>query len=195
MSLRLLILGSVCAAALGADPGPAALIAAAKAQIGVTLRYDHAYQRLSYPNGDVPMDRGVCTDVVIRAYRQLGLDLQALVHQDMKAAWEAYPKNWGMKGPDANIDHRRVPNLATYFSRHGETLPITKDPRSYQTGDLVTWRLSSGVPHIGLVSDQRSPAGTPLVIHNIGYGTKLEDRLFDFLITGHYRWFPKVSQK
>ncbi|HJU84687.1 MAG TPA: DUF1287 domain-containing protein [Holophagaceae bacterium] len=171
--------------------GPATrLVAAARSQVGITLRYDHQYQRLKYPGGDVPLDRGVCTDVVIRAYRGLGLDLQVLVHRDMVAAWAEYPKDWGLKGPDANIDHRRVPNLATFLHRHGETLPIPRDPAAYRPGDIVVWRLPSGVPHIGIVSDRRTPEGVPLMIHNVGYGTQEEDELFRNPITGHYRWFP-----
>ena len=172
------------------DPG-VRLVEAAKAQIGVTLHYDSAYRRIPYPGGDVPPDRGVCTDVVVRAYRRLGLDLQVLVHRDMAEAWEAYPHAWGLKGPDASIDHRRVPNLAAFFTRHGRALPLSRDPAAYRPGDLVTWRLISGVPHIGIVSDQRGPAGVPRMIHNIGAGTKLEDVLFVYTITGHYRYFPE----
>ncbi|HXC16535.1 MAG TPA: DUF1287 domain-containing protein [Holophagaceae bacterium] len=164
------------------------MVQAAKTQIGVTRYYDSRYQRIPYPGGDVPMDRGVCTDVVIRAYRALGVDLQALVHEDMLRAWGEYPKNWVAKGPDPNIDHRRVPNLVAFFKRHGQTLTTGTDPKLYQPGDIVTWRLSSGVPHIGIVSDQRATSGTPLMIHNIGYGTKQEDVLFDFTITGHFRY-------
>lgn len=164
---------------------------AAKAQVGVTLRYDSRYQRIPYPGGDVPMDRGVCTDVVIRAYRHFGIDLQALVHKDMAGAWGEYPNLWRLKSPDRNIDHRRVPNLAAFFKRHGQVLPISKDQRTYLPGDIVTWRLVSGLPHIGIVSDQRSKAGIPLVIHNIGWGTMLEDRLFDYEVTGHYRYLPE----
>ncbi len=181
----------VSVASLFAKDPAADLVQAARAQVGVTLYYASRYQRIPYPNGDVPMDRGVCTDVVIRAYRKLGIDLQVLVHQDMKAAWEAYPNAWHMKGPDANIDHRRVPNLATFLARHGETLPTARDPKLDRPGDIVTWRLNSGVPHIGLVSDQKAPDGTPLMIHNIGYGTKVEDVLFTHVITGHYGYFPK----
>lgn len=172
------------------DPA-SALVQAARAQIGVTLHYDSRYTKMAYPGGDVPEDRGVCTDVVIRAYRRLGLDLQVLVHQDMLRAWGAYPKNWRMKGADSNIDHRRVPNLAVFFSRQGQTLPTSSVAGLYQAGDIVTWRLPSGVPHIGIVSDRRSPAETPLMIHNIGYGTKEEDVLFDFTVTGHFRYLPK----
>lgn len=170
------------------------LVEAAKTQIGVTVRYDSSYQRIPYPNGDIPMDRGVCTDVVIRAYRKLDVDLQALVHQDMLKAFAQYPHSWGSKSPDSNIDHRRVPNLAKFFTRHGQTLLASKESKDYFAGDIVTWRLSSGVPHIGLVSDEVSKSGVPLVIHNIGGGTIIEDRLFDFTITGHYRYAPKAGK-
>jgi uncharacterized protein YijF (DUF1287 family) len=166
------------------------LVEAARKQIGVTISYDSGYQRIPYPNGDVPMERGVCTDVVVRAYRQLGVDLQVKVHEDMAAAWKVYPKSWGLSRPDSNIDHRRVPNLATFFSRKGESLPVVSDPKAYAPGDLVTWRLPSGVPHVGIVSDRRTRAGVPLVIHNIGSGTREEDSLFLFTLTGHYRYVP-----
>jgi uncharacterized protein YijF (DUF1287 family) len=128
--------------------------------------------------------------VVVRAYRQLGVDLQVKVHEDMAAAWKAYPKNWGLSRPDSNIDHRRVPNLATFFSRKGEKLQVVSDSKAYAPGDLVTWRLPSGVPHVGIVSDRKTRAGVPLVIHNIGRGTKEEDSLFLFTLTGHYRYAP-----
>ncbi|HJW09888.1 MAG TPA: DUF1287 domain-containing protein [Holophagaceae bacterium] len=187
---RLIPLLFASASILFADPGRD-LAEAARTQIGVTLHYDSRYRKLAYPGGDLPMDRGVCTDVVIRAYRRLGIDLQVLVHQDMAKAWDAYPKGWHMKSTDTNIDHRRVPNLATFFSRHGRSLGVGTDPKDYLPGDIVTWRLTSGVPHIGLVSDRRSDAGTPLVIHNIGWGAMEEDRLFGFAITGHYRYVPE----
>jgi len=164
------------------------LVAAARTQIGMTVHYDGSYQRIAYPNGDVPLDRGVCTDVVIRAYRALGVDLQKRVHEDMRRAWKAYPSNWGMKGPDRNIDHRRVPNLATFFRRHGTALKPSAQPQDYQAGDIVTWRLPQGLPHIGIVANARSPSSAPLIIHNIGAGTQLEDVLFAFPITGHYRY-------
>lgn len=171
------------------------LVSAARTQIGITLHYDPSYQRLAYPNGDVPLDRGVCTDVIIRAYRQLGIDLQKLVHEDMRANWKAYPHpaKWNLKRPDTNIDHRRVPNLATFFGRHGTTIAPASDPRGFLPGDLVVWELPYGLPHIGIVADRTSPAGTPLVIHNIGSGTKMEDVLFAFKITGHYRYMPTAS--
>lgn len=173
------------------DPAPSPrLVEAARSQVGVTLRYDPSYQRLPYPGGDVPLDRGVCTDVVIRAYRRLGCDLQALVHQDMAANWTAYPNPWRITGPDSNIDHRRVPNLATFFRRHGRALATDPDPKAYAPGDLVTWRLISGVPHIGIVSDRRSAAGVPLILHNIGAGAREEDILLAYAITGHFRFEP-----
>ncbi|MCC2973537.1 DUF1287 domain-containing protein [Massilia sp. IC2-476] len=185
------VLATLCfIPALPAFAGPAPdLVAAAKEQIGVTLLYDATYQQLAYPNGDVPADRGVCTDVIVRAYRRVGIDLQELVHRDIKAAWKAYPAHWGLKRPDPNIDHRRVPNLATFFTRHGQSLPVSRLATDYRPGDIVTWMLPPGLPHIGLVADIRTPAGVPLVIHNIGAGTRLEDRLFAYPITGHYR-FP-----
>lgn len=128
--------------------------------------------------------------MLVRAYRRAGIDLQALVHEDMRATWDAYPKLWGLARPDANIDHRRVPNLATFFRRHGETLPVTARPADYAPGDIVTWRLPSGVPHIGLVSDARTPSGMPLVVHNIGRGALEEDVLLAYAITAHARYLP-----
>lgn len=166
------------------------LVAAARAQIGVTKLYDSSYQRIAYPGGDVPLDRGVCTDVVVRAYRALGIDLQKLVHADMRQAWQAYPHpaKWGLKAPDTNIDHRRVPNLVTFFRRHGTSLAVTDRPADYRAGDIVTWQIPPSLPHIGIVSNEVSAAGVPLVIHNIGYGAALDDMLFAFRITGHYRY-------
>jgi uncharacterized protein len=178
-----------------ADPPafPANLLAAAAAQVGVTVTYDPAYTRIAYPGGDVPVDRGVCTDVVIRAYRMLGVDLQKRVHEDMARHWSAYPKLWGLRAPDRNIDHRRVPNLATFFTRHGRTLRVSQtDASLYAAGDIVTWRLPSGVPHIGLVASERRD-GRPLIVHNIGAGTQIEDGLFAFTITGHYRFEPETD--
>lgn len=195
--LRCLLLSALILLPLSASADNAAfpndLIAAAKRQIGVTRYYDPAYVRIAYPNGDVAAERGVCTDVVIRAYRVLGVDLQQRVHEDMRANWASYPKLWGLKGTDRNIDHRRVPNLAVYFTRHGQRLRVSQDDASlYQPGDIVTWRLPSGVPHIGLVSSQRY-GGRPLIVHNIGAGTQLEDMLFDYAITGHYRYVPAAK--
>lgn len=168
------------------------VVAAAKEQVGVTILYDASYQRLAYPNGDVSAERGVCTDVIVRAFRRIGIDLQERVHRDMKAAWKEYPHpaKWGLKRPDPNIDHRRVPNLAAFFSRHGQSLAVTQLAEDYAPGDIVTWMLPPGLPHIGLVADVRTPAGVPLVIHNIGAGTRMEDRLFAYPITGHFRFPP-----
>ena len=165
------------------------IIQSAYAQVGVTLRYDPSYVSIPFPGGDVPIDRGVCTDVIVRAYRSIGVDLQLLVNQDMRKAFTAYPRKWGLSRPDPNIDHRRVENLAVFFVRHGQSLPITKEATDYRPGDLVTWRLPDGHPHIGIVSD-RSADGRPLLVHNIGAGAKVEDILFAFTITGHYRYAP-----
>lgn len=167
------------------------LLAAAKAQTVVTKFYDPTYTKLAYPNGDVPIEKGVCTDVVIRAFRKVGIDLQKAVHEDMAANFNAYPKKWGLKTTDTNIDHRRVPNLQTYFQRKGKALAISHLSADYQPGDIVTWDLDGkGLAHIGLISDIRS-AGTErfLIIHNIGNGARAEDRLFEWKITGHYRYF------
>jgi uncharacterized protein YijF (DUF1287 family) len=165
------------------------VIEGAYAQVGVTKTYDGGYRKIAFPGGDVPMERGVCTDVIVRAYRHAGVDLQVLVNEDMKRDFGSYPQLWGMSGPDPNIDHRRVPNLATYFTRHGKRLAVTTDADDYLPGDIVTWRLWSGVPHIGLVSDRQS-RGRPLMIHNIGAGAQVEDMLFSYKITGHYRYEP-----
>lgn len=168
-----------------------ALVTAARRQIGVTVSYDPAYVRLPYPGGDVPASRGVCTDVVIRALRTQRIDLQQRVHEDMRAHFAKYPQEWGLRGPDSNIDHRRVPNLQTWFERQGWSVPVTSHAADYRAGDLVTWMLPGNLPHIGIVSDRRTMiGGTPLIIHNIGRGTREEDILFDHKITGHYRPKP-----
>ena len=166
------------------------LIAGAKAQVGVTIHYDGSYRQLHYPGGDIPRDRGVCTDVVIRAFRNAGLDLQQLVHEDMQRNFAAYPQSWGLRKPDANIDHRRVPNLATFFTRKGKKLAVTRKGADYKPGDIVTWRLPFGLPHIGIVSDVRVPHTDRYeIVHNIGSGARNEDVLFAYELTGHYRWF------
>ena len=167
------------------------LISAARSQIGVTTLYDPAYVKLAYPDGDVSEDRGVCTDVVIRAFRAMGLDLQRLVHEDMARAFSKYPQQWSLKSPDANIDHRRVPNLMRFFERAGKKIAVTKSPADYKPGDLVTCIVPPHLPHIMLVSDTPSPAEPQRfqVIHNIGAGARMEDRLFDFEIIGHYRYW------
>lgn len=185
----------LCLLALPAFAQEAApLIAAARQQIGKTVSYDPAYVALSYPGGDVPEDRGVCTDVVIRALRSAWkIDLQKEVHEDMAANFSAYPKNWGLKRTDRNIDHRRVPNLMAFLKRRGFSLPVTQKPEDYQPGDLVTCTVAGKLPHIMIVSDKRTADGRPLIIHNIGAGAQEEDRLFTFPLTGHYRWKPAAK--
>ena len=180
---------ALCSTAHAETPVPEIkhLLDGAYAQLGVTFLYDSSYRPIAFPGGDVPLYRGVCSDVVVRAYRHIGIDLQLLVNQDMTRDFAAYPRLWGLSHPDPNIDHRRVPNLQVFFSRHGESLPVTTNAGDYRPGDIVTWRLPSGHPHIGLVSDRRAE-GRPLVVHNIGWGAKLEDTLFDYPITGHYRY-------
>jgi uncharacterized protein len=176
--------GATAAAAAQSPP----IVSAARSQIGRTTIYDPAYVRLAYPGGDVPIEKGVCTDVVVRAFRDaLGQDLQKLVHEDMLAAFSDYPQKWGLSKPDANIDHRRVPNLARYFTRKGWAVAVTRKNEDYRAGDLVTCTVPPALPHIMIVSDRKNAQGVPLVIHNIGLGTREEDRLFEFPITGHYR--------
>ena len=153
------------------------------------VTYDGRYLKIAYPMGDVPKDMGVCTDVVIRSFRGLGIDLQQRVHEDMKKSFRSYPKKWGLKKPDTNIDHRRVPNLMTYFERKGTSLGISNDPLDYYAGDIVTWNLDNGMVHIGIVSNYLSEnTNNPLIIHNIGAGPQMNDMLFDFEITGHYKY-------
>jgi uncharacterized protein len=150
--------------------------------------YDSAYTQIKYPNGDVHKNKGVCTDVVIRAYRKLGIDLQKEVHEDMKANFAKYPKTWGLRSTDTNIDHRRVPNLQVFFSRKGTSLPVTDKAADYKPGDIVTWMLDNNRPHIGVVVNRKSSAGRYLIVHNMGYGQNLDDCLFNYKITGHYRY-------
>ncbi|MAE68932.1 MAG: DUF1287 domain-containing protein [Gemmatimonadetes bacterium] len=151
--------------------------------------YEGSYRRIGYPNGDVPAGVGVCTDLVIRAYRALGIDLQREVHEEMRAHFDAFPKRWNLDRPDPNIDHRRVPNLRVFFERRGSTLEVTDRPGDYETGDLVTWTVGGKLPHIGIIVGRRSEDGTrPLVVHNIGAGPVAEDMLFEYPITGHYRY-------
>lgn len=193
MKTRTLLL-FLTALALPAAPaqGNSRLPQLARQQIGVTTEYDPSYETLSYPGGDVPIERGVCTDVIIRALRLLNFDLQQEVHEDMRTHFQAYPKHWGLKRPDKNIDHRRVPNLRTFFTRQGWALPITKNPADYQPGDIVTCDLGGGTPHIMLVSDRKAPSGIPLIIHNIGSGTQEEDDLFSYPLNGHFR--PRLKK-
>ncbi|MBB1331930.1 DUF1287 domain-containing protein [Pseudoalteromonas sp. SG43-7] len=161
-----------------------------------SVRYDGAYHRIAYPNGDVPANIGVCTDVIIRSYRALGIDLQKLVHEDMRDNFSVYPSTriWGLTKPDSNIDHRRVPNLQAFFKRHGTVLPITNNAQTYKAGDIVTWMLPGNLPHIGIVVDTYTADNkTPLIVHNIGAGPQREDVLFRYKITGHYRYEPAVN--
>jgi uncharacterized protein YijF (DUF1287 family) len=161
------------------------LARAALDQVGVTTRYDPAYTSLRYPGGDVPRDRGVCSDVVVRSFRAIGVDLQVQVHEDMKRAFRSYPRRWGLTRPDPNIDHRRVANLMTYFDRRGRSLPLRA---RFEPGDVVAWRLPNGLLHIGVVSSDRATPTRPLVVHNIGSGAQNEDVLEAFTVIGHYRW-------
>jgi len=171
------------------DPFGLALSEAALERTRHRIRYDGRYRVIAYPGGDVPATVGVCTDVVVRSYRVLGIDLQERVHEDMVAHFDHYPQLWNLSMPDANIDHRRVPNLQTFFRRYGTELPLSSDPEDYKVGDLVTWTVGGNLPHIGIVVDHRSSDGQrPLIVHNIGSGPELEDILFAFPMTGHYRY-------
>jgi uncharacterized protein len=159
-------------------------------QVGKTTSYDPSYQTLAYPNGDVPIETGVCSDVIVRAFRNAAIDLQKDVHEDMKSNFAAYPTKWGLKSTDANIDHRRVPNLQTYLVRKGKSQAITSSPDDFRPGDVVTWDLGGGVDHVGMVTNVwYKPSQRYLVVHNIGAGTRMEDVLFSWKITGHYRYF------
>jgi len=151
--------------------------------------YDPSYFSIAYPNGDIPKGKGVCTDVIIRAYRKMGIDLQKEVHEDMKSNFSHYPKNWGLKTTDKNIDHRRVPNLMRFFERNGVVRSITNDPNDYKPGDIVCWNLGGAITHIGIIIDQRSSDYKRyLIVHNIGAGQVIQDCLFDYKIIGHYRY-------
>jgi hypothetical protein len=192
--LLFLVLPLTAMAAM-ADEGKR-LAQAARQQVGVTVIYDPAYVRLAYPGGDVPAERGVCADVLVRAFRvSADLDLQRLLHEDMRGHFSAYPSLWGLRQPDRNIDHRRVPNLRRYFERRGMAVPVSDRANDYRAGDIVSWRLGNGLAHIGLVSDRRGAGGRPLVIHNIGHGAQEEDVLFAWTQTGHYRWFAAEAHQ
>ncbi|QNA83047.1 DUF1287 domain-containing protein [Sphingomonas sp. So64.6b] len=188
----LLGLGAIAATPLHAQRGgrtAAMLIAAARRQVGVTLHYDPAYTSLAFPNGDVARSKGVCTDVLIRAYRDaFGIDLQTLVNADMRAAFSAYPTRWALRRPDRNIDHRRVPNLQTLMTRKGARLPLPTSPQGWRPGDIFTSLIDDRLPHTGIVSDRRGRSGNWAVIHNIGAGAREEDALFAYKLTGHYRF-------
>jgi uncharacterized protein len=188
MRSTILLVALSLAAPAFAGVEPSRVTEAARDQVGVTLTYDPAYVSLDFPGGDVPRDRGVCTDVVIRALRDgWGIDLQLAVNRDMKAEFSAYPPLWGLTRTDRNIDHRRVPNLQTLLARIGAEVPLTDGPTPYLPGDIITWTLPGNLAHMGIVSDRRADDGTPLILHNIGAGAQEEDILFTFPMTGHYR--------
>lgn len=190
ISIQFLILNSQLSFASSIDSD---LVEAALERTKLNVSYDGRYLSIPYPNGDVPASIGVCTDVVIRSYRAIGTDLQKLVHEDMAANFEAYPSKriWGLNSTDKNIDHRRVPNLQAFLSRQGEELAISDKAEDYKPGDLVTWMVSGNLPHIGIVTDKVSFfSGNPKIVHNIGSGPQLEDMLFSYPITGHYRFNP-----
>ena len=150
--------------------------------------YTPDYVSLKYPNGDVPTKTGVCSDVVIRAYRKLGIDLQKEVHEDMKANFSKYPTKWGLKKTDTNIDHRRVPNLEVFFERKGKKLEVSNNPNDYKTGEIVTWMINGKLPHIGIITHKKSIDGNPIIVHNVGGGQVLEDCLFSWEIVGHFKY-------
>lgn len=173
-----------------ASPQLKQLVDAAIEQSKLTTGYDPSYVKLDYPNGDVSSDTGVCSDVVVRAFRKAGIDLQKEVHEDMTRAWSEYPKKWGARGTDSNIDHRRVLNLMTYFDRQGKSLPVTNDRADYLPGDVVAWDLDDGLEHIGILTNLSSEADQHyLIVHNVGAGARVEDVLLAWKITGHYRYF------
>lgn len=175
---------------VNSSPNLKRLIDGAVEKVGVTTSYDPSYQKLQYPNGDVPIETGVCSDVIVRSFRKAGTDLQKEVHEDMKGNFSAYPTKWGLKGTDANIDHRRVPNLQTYFSRKGKQVATTGSADTFMPGDVVTWDLGGGIDHVGLVVNVwHKPSQRYLIVHNIGAGTRMEDVMFAWKITGHYRYF------
>lgn len=189
--LTALILGTI---SISSSATANQLVEAARERTRHAVTYDGAYVRLRYPGGDVPSNTGVCTDVVIRSYRAgYGYDLQKAVHEDMKANFSAYPKKWGLKRADKNIDHRRVPNLETFFKRKGISLPVTNDPANYKPGDVVSWMVTSTLPHIGIVSDRVARDGTPLIIHNVGRGPEEANVLFGYELAGHFRFTPEAS--
>ncbi len=192
MNKLLVLLAFLVTAMAGAAPARADfaldLARAAEERLKARVRYDPAYVSIPYPMGDVPADTGVCTDVVIRSLRALGIDLQQLVHEDMRRAFSRYPRTWGLSRPDPNIDHRRVFNLEVFFKRQGADVPVTDIPGDYLPGDIVTWRLPDGRPHMGVVSTRRTANGHPLIVHNIGLGPRLDDMLFAFDIAGHFRY-------
>ena len=194
MSLKFIAISLMCCASpVLANQFSDDLVAAAIARTKLNITYDGRYIAIDYPNGDVPDNIVVCTDVIIRIYRELGIDLQRLVHEDMVTDFASYPSKrmWGLSATDKNIDHRRVPNLQTFFNRHGQKLQVSHRASDYLAGDLVTWLVNGNLPHIGIVTNKKdSDSQTPLIIHNIGAGPQLQNMLFSFPITGHYRFEP-----
>tara|TARA_Y100000034_G_scaffold117090_1_gene156187 strand:- start:994 stop:1575 length:582 start_codon:yes stop_codon:yes gene_type:complete len=193
MIRAMLLLSTLIVLNVKADDFYIKIVEAAKERTEHFVVYNGSYRKIDYPNGDVPKNIGVCTDVVIRTYRALGIDLQALVHEDIRDNFSLYPSKriWGLTKPDTNIDHRRVPNLQVFFERHGESHVISKTAADYQAGDIVTWVLPNNRPHIGIVTDELSKDKLrPLIVHNIGWGPKMEDMLFTYKVTGHYRYKP-----
>lgn len=189
--LLFLLCALACMAQTAAPAFAERLVQAALERVKHTVRYDPAYVKLDYPGGDVPADTGVCTDEVIRSYRALGIDLQKLVHEDMQRAFDAYPKDWGLRSTDKNIDHRRVPNLRAFFKRRGVSLPVTQKAADYLPGDIITCTVAGSLPHIAIVVPAPDGGDTPWIVHNIGSGPKHENRLFEFPLTGHYRYHPR----
>ncbi|MEO9805192.1 MAG: DUF1287 domain-containing protein [Reichenbachiella sp.] len=188
LSIALLMAFNLCFSQTAVDP-----IEISKHALELTkqrVTYDPSYFAIDYPNGDIPSDKGVCTDVIIRTYRKVGVDLQKEVHEDMKASFSSYPEIWGLKTTDKNIDHRRVPNLMTYFKRKGAEIPISDQGKDYLPGDIVCWNLGGATTHIGIVVDKKSKdEKRNLIVHNIGGGQVIEDCLFDYKIIGHYRYY------
>jgi uncharacterized protein len=201
-SVMLSAMGVLClfattapAATVPANTQIAQIVRAASEQTLYTRFYDPAYVKLAYPGGGPPLDRGVCSDVIVRAFRLAGVDLQKEVHEDMARNFAAYPNRWHATGPDPNIDHRRVPNLMTYFTRKGASLPIRPDATDYAPGDVVAWDLGGGLLHVGLVSDERAlDSGRYEIVHNIGAGARREDVLFSWRVIGHYRYFKPEAR-
>lgn len=184
------------ASSINAESSQQQFVQAALGRVNLPVTYDGSYYSIAYPRGDVPENIGVCTDVVIRTYREIGIDLQELLHKDIQANFDRYPSKriWGLGRPDTNIDHRRVPNLQTFFRRQGSELPVSDMSKDYRPGDMVTWLLPGNLPHIGIVSNVYDKnSGNPMIVHNIGQGPKLDDVLFNYPITGHYRYLPAVQ--
>ena len=178
-----------------ANSASTVIVQEARERTFAEVRYDPKYVKLTYPFGDVDPSTGVCTDVVIRTYRNaFGFDFQKAVHEDMRSNFSKYPKNWGLKRPDKNIDHRRVPNLETYLRRQGASVPMTKNPDDYKPGDIVSWRLGGRLAHIGIVSDKKAADGTPLIIHNMGQGPVEDNILWIPNMTGHFRFAPPEAR-